>query len=259
MKKTFHLSERSSCKLAGISRSGFRYHHKSDKDKSIRLRLLELAKRHPSYGYLFLHSILKTEGLVCNRKRTYRIYKELGLQVRTRKRKKLVRPRLPMVVPSSVDMRWSMDFVSDQLANGRRFRVLNVIDDYSRQVIGQLVSFSINGRQVADFLDRLIDQRKKPNQITCDNGTEFTCKTMYYWQQQTGVKLGFIQPGKPIQNAFVESLNGKFRSECLNQYWFKNIEEAKELIMQWRNHYNTKRPHSSLNYLSPVDFVKQAA
>ena len=164
-----------------------------------------------------------------------------------------------MVMPSSVDMRWSMDFVSDQLANGRRFRVLNVIDDYSRQVIGQLVSFSINGRQVADFLDRLIDQRKKPNQITCDNGTEFTCKTMYYWQQQTGVKLGFIQPGKPIQNAFVESLNGKFRSECLNQYWFKNIEEAKELIMQWRNHYNTKRPHSSLNYLSPVDFAKQAA
>ena len=152
LKSRFKLSERRACQLAGLSRTAFRYMSKPSKDKPLRKRLLKLAKDHPSYGYLFLHGLLRAEGLVKNRKRTYRIYNEEGLQVRTKKRKKIIRPRMPMVVPIGKNIRWSMDFVSDQLANGRRFRVFNVLDDYSRDMIGQLPDFSINGGQVARFL-----------------------------------------------------------------------------------------------------------
>ena len=152
-----------------------------------------------------------------------------------------------------------MDFVSDQLVNGRRFRVLNIVDDYSREMIGQLTSVSISGARVARFLDQLLDKRGRPDQIVCDNGTEFTSKAMFLWQQDQQVKLSFIQPGKPTQNAFVESLNGKFRNECLNQNWFRTIEEAEVKIRLWRQHYNNERPHSSLGYQTPVAFANRAA
>ena len=164
-----------------------------------------------------------------------------------------------MVVPTAPNQRWSMDFVSDQLSNGRRFRVLNVMDDYSREMVGQLIDVSISGCQVARFLTRLIEQRAKPGQIVCDNGPEFTCKAMFFWQKHRCVKLAFIQPGKPTQNAFIESLNGKFRNECLNQHWFRTIDDARNEIDQWRDHYNTVRPHSSLNYSTPLAFAKRAA
>lgn len=164
-----------------------------------------------------------------------------------------------MEVPNEVKQRWSMDFVADQLANGRRFRVLNVVDDFSRELIGQLVSVSINGNMVSRFLDQLMETRKRPKSIVCDNGTEFTSKAMFNWSRDSKVKLAFIQPGKPTQNVFVESLNGKFRNECLNQHWFRTLEQAKYEIEQWRVHYNHVRPHSSLNYLSPKEFVEQAA
>ncbi len=255
----FSISERRACTLAGVSRTAYRYKAKPSNDGELRTRLLELATQHSSYGYLFLHRLLRTEGLVKNKKRTYRIYTEQGLQVRTKKRKKLKRPRMPMIVPSAPNERWSMDFVSDQLSNGRRFRVLNVIDDYSREMVGQLTDVSIGGRQVARFLYLLIEQRGRPNQIVCDNGPEFTCKAMFFWQKESHVKLAFIQPGKPTQNAFIESLNGKFRNECLNQNWFRSIDDAKHEIDQWRDHYNTVRPHSSLNYLTPMAFANQAA
>ncbi|HSG03265.1 MAG TPA: IS3 family transposase [Marinobacterium sp.] len=253
------ISERAACRLAGIRRSSFRYKAVPRDDAELRARLKELAAKQSAYGYLMLHSLLKTEGLVINKKRTYRIYTEEGLQVRTKKRKKLTRPRQPLELPTSVNQRWSMDFVSDQLAGGRRFRVLNVVDDYSREMIGQLVSISISGRQVSRFLSQLIEQRGKPKKIICDNGTEFTSKAMFFWSKETSVQLGFIQPGKPTQNAFVESLNGKFRNECLNQHWFRTLDEAKYEIDQWREHYNTVRPHSALGYVSPEEFARQAA
>lgn len=259
LKSHFRLSERHACQLVGLSRTGLRYAPKVGNDDVLRSRLLELATKHTSYGYLFLHSLLRGEGLVQNKKRTYRIYAEEGLQVRTKKRKKLTRPRMPMVVPIAKNIRWSMDFVSDQLSNGRRFRTLNVIDDYSREMVGQLVSFSITGLQVSRFLDQMIADRSKPDPVICDNGTEFTSKAMFYWQKETGVKLGFIQPGKPTQNAFVESLNGKFRNECLNQHGFRSLDEARYEIDQWRIHYNHGRPHSSLNYMTPVAFANKAA
>lgn len=164
-----------------------------------------------------------------------------------------------MSVPSRVNERWSMDFVHDQLANGRCFRVLNIIDDFSREVVGQLTDFSISGLQVTRFLTQLGEERGLPIQIVCDNGSEFTSKAMYFWSKENRVKQGFIQPGKPTQNAFVESLNGKFRNECLNQHWFRSIDEARDEINHWRHHYNHERPHSALNYMSPVAFVKKAA
>lgn len=255
----FKLSERVACQLAGVSRTAFRYRPKTRKDHALRDRLNALASQYPRYGYLMLHSLLKAEGLVVNRKHTYRLYTEESLQVRTKKRRKLTRARQPMVVPTTCNQRWSMDFVSDQLSNGRRFRILNVVDDYSRELVGQLVSVSICGQQVARFLNQLVEQRAKPHKIVCDNGTEFTSKAMFFWSKETRVELGFIQPGKPTQNAFVESLNGKFRNECLNLHWFRTMEEARYEITLWREHYNHVRPHSSLKYLPPVEYARQAA
>jgi len=259
MVQAHQLSERAACQLAGISRTAYRYQAKPSPDEQLRTRLKQLASEQSAYGYLMLHGLLRAEGLVINKKRTYRIYTEEKLQVRTKKRKKLQRPRQLMEVPSSVNQRWSMDFVSDQLVNSRRFRVLNVVDDYSREMVGQLVSTSISGKQVARFLTQLCAERDSPRKVVCDNGTEFTSKAMFLWSKDTGIKLGFIQPGKPTQNAFVESLNGKFRNECLNRCWFRTLEEARWEIDQWRNHYNHVRPHSSLGYLPPVEFAKKAA
>lgn len=259
LKSSFSLSERRSCQLMGVSRTAYRHIPKVSNDNPLRIRLRELATQYPRYGYLMLHTFLQQEGLVVNKKRTYRLYTEEGLQVRTKKRKKLTRPRIPIALPISTNIRWSMDFVSDQLSNGRRFRVLNIVDDYSREMVGQLIGFSISGHQVARFLSQIGETRGLPDQIICDNGTEFTSKAMFFWQQDNSVKLGFIQPGKPTQNAFVESLNGKFRNECLNQIWFRSIEEAREKIDQWRDHYNNVRPHSSLKYMTPIAFATRAA
>jgi putative transposase len=256
---TFRLSERAACRLAGLSRTAYRYEQAERPDNGLRDRLKVLATQYPRYGYLMPHGLLKAEGLVRNTKRTYRVYTQEGLQVRTKKRKKLQRPRLPMQVPVRVNECWSMDFVSDQLSSGRRFRILNVVDDYSREMVGQLVSVSISGLQVARFLSQLLQERSKPAQIVCDNGTEFTSKAMFFWNKESRVRLAFIQPGKPTQNAFVESLNGKFRNECLNQHWFRGLEEARYEIDLWREHYNNIRPHSALNYAPPVVFAKQAA
>lgn len=259
LKDEHRISERQACNLASVSRTGYRRPVERLADKALRARLDELAKQYPRYGYLMLHGLLKAEGLVINRKRTYRLYKEAGLQVRTKKRKKLTRPGAVMTTPVAPNLRWSMDFVSDQLSNGRRFRILNVVDDHSREVVGQLVRFSITGQQVARFLDQLAASRGLPEEIVCDNGTEFTSKAMFFWSQENDTALRFIQPGKPTQNAFVESLNGKFRNECLNQHWFRCIEEAREKIDQWQLHYNTVRPHSSLGYIPPVEFANKAA
>ena len=162
-------------------------------------------------------------------------------------------------MPSGPNERWSMDFVSDHLGNNRGFRVLNVHDDGAKDVVGQLVAHSISGHQVARFLTQLIEERGAPKHIVCDNGTEFTSKAMFFWGRDSGVKLSFIQPGKPTQNAFAESLNGRFRAECLNQHWFRSLEEAKEIITAWRYQYNHIRPHSALGYVPPAVHAKRAA
>ena len=254
------LSQRRACQLVNLNRSTYHYKTKQpDRDTTLRTRLKELATQHNAYGYLILHALLKHEGLVVNKKRTYRVYTEEGLQIRTKRRKKLYRPRVCLVLPTKPNERWSMDFVHDQLSNGRRFRVLNVVDDYSRECILQLADTSISGVRVVRCLTELIQQRGRPKSIVCDNGTEFTSKAMFFWSRDSYVKLNFIQPGKPTQNAFVESFNGKFRNECLNQHWFISLNEARQEIAKWQHHYNTVRPHSSLNYLPPSQYAKKVA
>ena len=255
--KSRSVSERRACRVIGFSRSSAWYQPKGRDDEVLRSELKRLAERYPRYGYPTLHDMLKAEGKVINPKRTYRIYREEGLQVRTNKRKKLIRPRVPMVVPGAVNQRWSMDFVSDQLANGRRFRVLNVVDDFSRESVLQLVDFSISGSRVGRELDQL--SRKLPKTIVCDNGPEFTSKALFFWAKRAGVKLHFIQPGKPTQNAFVESFNGKFRDYCLNLNWFASLEDARQQVEIWRNHYNHVRPHRSLGKKPPAVFAEEAA
>lgn len=253
------LSERRACRLLDLSRSVLRYQPVRADDGQLRNRLKALAEQYPKYGYPTLHDMLKAEGLVQNRKRTYRLYCEEKLQVRTKKRKKLKRPRVPMLVPNGINERWSMDFVSDQLSSGRRFRILNIVDDFSRECVGQVVDTSISGQRVARFLDELAECRGLPKVIVCDNGPEFTSKAMFFWARETGVKQHFIQPGKPTQNAFVESFNGKFRDQCLNLYWFRDMADARQTIEDWRVHYNEVRPHRSLNGQPPAAFAKQAA
>ena len=216
-----HLSERRSCELVGISRSSYHYQAHPRDDAEIRSRRCELASQYPRYGYLLLCRLLRAEGFVVNKKRVYRIYKEEGLQVSKRKRNELIRTRQPQTVPAQVNCRWSMDFVSDRLSDGRPFRILNVMDDYSRELMGQYIGFSIGSQQVIRLLEQLIAERACPHSIVCDNGPEFTSKKMHLWSQDSGVKLHFIQPGKPTQNAFVESLNGKFRDHYLSQHLFR--------------------------------------
>ena len=206
-----------------------------------------------------LHHFLRNEGLVVNRKRTYRIYCELGLQVRTKRRKKLQRPRTPMLLPCRPNERWSADFMGDQLANGRRFRILNIVDDYSRQCVGQIVDTSISGQRLARFLDELSATAGLRKVLVCDNGSELTSKAMFFWSQQRGTKLHFIQPGKPMQNAFVESFNGTLRNNCLNEHRLEDLADARRTIDAWRHHYNHIRPHSSLGYVPPEQYARQAA
>jgi len=208
----FQLSERVACQLVGLSRTGYHYKAKPKNDQALRERLKTQAAQHSRYGYLLLHGLLKAEGLVINKKRTYRLYTEEGLQVRTKKRKKLQRPRLPMEVP-----------------------------------------------KVARFLDQLGEARSLPPMLVCDNGPEFTSKAMFFWTKERNTKLGFIQPSMPTQNAFEESLNGKFRNECLNQHWFRSLDIARWAIEQWRKHYNQVRPPSAMGYLPPVEYAKRAA
>ena len=175
--------------------------------------------------------------------------------MRAKKRRKLqVVARRPMVLPSRRTERWSLDFVSDQLATGRRFRILNILDDCTRECVGQMVDTSISGQQLAAYLDRL-GQQGLPDRIVLDNGAELTSKAMFFWSQRTGVKLDFIPPGKPIQNALCESFNGTFRDNCLNRHWFVSLEEARRTIEDWRQHYNRERPHSALGYMAPSAFA----
>jgi putative transposase len=260
LQQSYAISQRRACRLVSISRKALGYvSDRSVRDAVLVKRLRALAEQYPRYGYLMLHELLRREGLVTNRKRTYRLYTAQGLQVRTKRRRKLTRPRVPMAVPNNANARWSADFVHDQLADGRRFRVLNIVDDYSRVCIGQLTELSISGERMARYLDQLAQTRGLPTTLVLDNGPEMTSKAMFFWAKRHGVKLHFIQPGKPTQNAFVESFNGKFRDGCLNQQWFHDIHDAKSIIDAWREHYNEQRPHSSLGYLPPKIFEQRAA
>lgn len=216
----------------------------------------EIIEKHKSWGYPTLHDILRREGLVMNPKRTWRIYRENGLSLKVRKRHKRASGiRMELVEPTRPNERWAMDFVSDALWDGRRFRVLTVLDVFTKECLAIEVDTSINGDRVTRVLDWLLITKGVPEVITTDNGPEFAGIVLDRWAYKNKVRLDFIQPGKPIQNAFIESFNGRLRQECLNQHYFVTIQEAKRIIEEWRLEYNTFRPHSSLNGLTPVAFL----
>ena len=239
----------------GLGRSSCRYQGRPRDDGPIRSRLRELAQERRKFGSPRLHTLLRREGYRINHKRTERLYREEGLSLRLKKRKKRASHlRVVMNAPDRVNQNWSMDFVSDSLYNGRRFRVLTVVDDFSRECPALEADHSLTGQRVTRVLDRIALTRGLPELITVDNGPEFIGKALDLWAYEHGVRLRFIEPGKPMQNAFIESFNGKFRDECLNEHVFVSLPHAQAVIEAWRLDYNTNRPHSSLNDMTPKEF-----
>jgi putative transposase len=238
-----------------MGRSTQRYACHGRDDTPIRARLLELAALKRRYGYRRLYVLLRREGVCVNHKCVERIYREEGLSVRKRKRKRAAGVRAATWLPATQpDQRWSLDFVSDALHWGRKLRMLTVVDTYTRESLAIEVDTSLSGARVARVLDRVISERTVPGEIVMDNGPELTSKALDQWAYERGVQLRFIAPGKPQQNGFVESFNGKFRDECLNEHWFTTLYDAREKVEAWRVEYNRERPHSSLGNQTPEEF-----
>lgn len=259
---TLGFTQRRACKLVSIVRSTFRRKSKRPEPPGLRARIRELAELRRRYGYRRLYVLLRREGMNVNRKLVYRIYREEKLSLKIRKRKRLASVvRVPIAPPKGPNERWSMDFVSDQLGpSGRRFRSLNVVDDFTRECLAIEVDTSLPGARVVEALERIIFMRgEKPRSITIDNGPEFTGRDLDSWAHQNKIRLDFIRPGKPVENAFIESFNGKFRDECLSGHWFVDLAEAKVRIEEWREDYNCERPHSSLGGLTPNEFAAKFA
>ena len=260
VRESLGLSERKACWLVNISASSYRYHSKAESDDILRKRMRELAEQRKRFGSPRLHVLLKREGLVTNHKRTERIYWEEGLTLRRKRRRKgAARARVTLPTAERTNQHWSMDFVSDSIVTGRRFRALTVVDNFSRECPAIEVDTSLGGARVVTVLDRLSEARGTPEVITVDNGPEFLGKALDEWAYRKGVKLDFIRPGKPIENAYAESFNGRLRDECLNTNWFVSLKEAREIIESWREDYNHVRPHSSLNNLTPLEYANAAA
>jgi putative transposase len=220
--------------------------------------LRQVAAERPRFGYRRLHVMLRRKGWAVNRKLVLRLVREGGLQVRRRQRKKLAAvPRIPLPQPIRANEAWAMDFVFDGTAAGRTFRTLNVVDRYTRECLGIEVDTSITGHRVVAVLSFLVAMRGKPASIRVDNGPEFISKALDAWAYAQGVSLHFIRPGKPVENGHIESFNGRLRDECLNQSWFEDLVEAKQKIELWRRDYNEVRPHSSLGYLTPMEYIGQ--
>jgi putative transposase len=233
-----------------------RYQNRKDPQHALRIRLRDLAAARVRYGYRRLHVLLRREGWKINPKRVYRLYKLEGLSLRLKRSKKRI-SKLRVVPPPAQrpNQRWSIDFMSDRLADGRRFRVLTLVDNFSRVSPAIEVDFSLTGRRVVEVLSRLAQVQDLPEVIYCDNGSEFISQVMDAWAHRNGVKLEFSRPGKPTDNAYIESFNGKLREECLNQHWFNSLEEARTTIEAWRQEYNQERPHRSLQDLTPEEFM----
>jgi putative transposase len=244
--------------LIGIQRSTHRYIGKPRNDAVVRQRLREIAQKRRRWGCPQLHRVLRRAGLVINHKRTERIYREEKLSLRIRKRRKTA-SELRVYIPDAhkPNQQWAMDFVSDALFNGRKIRLLTLIDEYLRECLAVEVDTSINGVRVTHVLDRIVSRYGLPEMIKVDNGPEFIGKALDAWAYQRGVKLQFSRPGKPIDNRFIESFNGRLRDECLNDNWFMSLHHAQQVVEKWRLDYNNARPHSSLGDLTPLEFAEK--
>ena len=254
----FATSARRACRLVGLSRSRWQYRSQRGDDAVLRTRLRELAAAKPRWGYQQLHTLLRREGHAVNHKKVLRLYREEGLAVSRRRRKKHVAiARVPLPKPTGRTERWSMDFVSDALFDGRGFRCFTLVDDFTRECPVIEVAHSLPAWRVIHALERVAAERGLPRSIVCDNGPEFAGKAMDRWAYERGVTLQFIRPGKPVENAFCESFNGKLRDECLNANWFASLPDAQRTIEQWRCDYNDVRPHKSLGRRTPSEFTKE--
>ena len=255
----WQLSEGRACGLAMVCRATVRYQTRRTDDESVRLRLRELAAVRQRFGYRRLGVLLRREGIVVNHKRVYRLYREEGLSLRRRKRKRLTSEgRGPGEAATRPDQVWSLDFVSDALAPGRRLKLLTVVDTYTRESLVVEVDTSISGERMARVLDRVIAERgAQPEEIVMDNGPEMTSRALDQWAYERGIQLRFIAPGKPVQNCYIESFNGRLRDECLNQHWFRSLADARQIVEEWRQDYNQARPHSALGGLTPEEYRRR--
>jgi putative transposase len=254
------ISERRACRLVGISRTVLHYEPKMSEDNVVlEERIRELAAERRRFGYRRIHALLRREGRQANHKRVHRIYRGAGLAVaRRRKRFRVSVEREPLLLPTRPNEVWSMDFVMDALSSGRRLKCLTIVDDFTKESVEIVPDHSISGDYVARTLDQVVRFRGAPRAIRTDQGPEFTGRALDQWAYRNGVDLKLIEAGKPMQNAYVESFNGKFRDECLNEHWFSTLAEARALISAWRRDYNERRPHSSLDYSTPAEFAERA-
>ena len=256
----YEMSERRSCSVLKIYRSAYRRKPTRDEQAYLRMRIKDIAASRVRYGYRRIHVLLKREGWEINHKRVYRLYREEGLNLRCKGRHKRIRtPRVPEKnAPSFLNECWSMDFVSDQLYNGKRFRTLTVLDLFSRECLDIYVDKAIKGETVTEVLDKLKSSRGLPQRIKVDNGPEFISKALDAWAYFNQVKLDYSRPGTPTDNAHIESFNGSFRDKGLSTNWFMSLEDVREKIERWKNDYNEYRPHSALTYLTPAEFARTA-
>lgn len=251
----YEVSERRAARVAGLHRSTKRYKPQGDGDAELRERMKQLASTHRRFGLPRLHYLLKREGLVRSRSRTARVYRELGLQVRNRKRKKMLKVvRVKFDQPTKPNEIWSFDFVSDRTEMKKKLKTLTIVDDLTKISPGMLTEFSITSHDLTDFFDSL---PVFPKKVRCDNGPEMASHHFLDWAHRREIEIEYIDPGKPVQNAFIESFNSRFRDECLNEEIFHNLEDAKKKIEKWRRYYNGKRPHTSLNFMTPNEFEKE--
>jgi transposase InsO family protein len=254
------LSERHALRVVGMSASAYRYQPAPDRNQALREQIVALAHRHRRYGSGMIYLKLRQAGHQVNHKRVERLYAEAGLQVRRRRRKKVpASDRQPLGRPQKANQVWSMDFVFDRTAEGRVIKCLTVVDDATHEAVAVLPERAIGGHSLTRFLDRMAVQRGLPKAIRTDNGKEFCSRAMLTWAHARGVRLFLIQPGKPNQNAYIESFNGRLRDECLNEHWFVSLAHARAVIESWRRDYNEERPKKSLGGLTPSEYAQQLA
>ena len=254
------MSERHACALVGLSRDTYRHvSHTSALNVELRGQIIQTAHTRRRWGYRMIHDVLRPQYPGINHKRVYRIYTAEGLSIRKRKKTKRVGVRVPLVAALAVNQTWSLDFVSDAIARPgavlRRIKCLTVADDFSRECVDISVDFGIGGAYVTRLLDRAATFRGYPKEVRTDNGPEFTCRAFMTWTQKHGIKHILIEPGRPTQNAYIESFNGTFRDECLDENWFESLEQARQIIAIWRTDYNETRPHSSCGRIPPATFA----
>lgn len=256
LQESFLLSLRKACTLIGLSRSVYQYQAKQRNDEPIIQGLLDLVERYPRFGFAKYFVLLRNQGHVWNHKRVHRVYCQLGLNLKRRTKKRLpTRLAIPLEVPASVNQSWSMDFMSDCLYDGRRFRTLNVLDDFNREILAIEADRSLPAQRVTRVLDQIVAWRGYPNSIRVDNGPEFISATLLEWAEKHQVELKFIQPGKPTQNAYIERFNRSFRTEVLSYYVFDTLTQVREVAHKWMIQYNEERPHESLQNLTPIQYL----